>query len=462
MKNIVGIHFFEKNVRICICDDYNLYTDAMELPMSIRNANVLKDENAFRLSFEKIRAHMQENMGISDFDVILLIPDDYGIAEEKELLQMAERCDVHLIRTCRETAALAVYVNREFRAEDGITILSAVVTDDRVGIAKYDMGEEVRRLETVLVTEGTGSRGILNYISKRGPSLMFEHMPDAVFFTGSFNAGVNFEQAAVSGLGRSGIDIKMLDPSCLIEGLGFICGSVEDRPMAEGIRFSDVISVYPLGISVNQEILRFEAAPLTGECVCETIDHFPEPEGGTDRFILYEERCSVFKKVAEWFPSDENLGKLRRRPAEVGVEAGKSGTFSLVIQDKESGVSFAFSAKDAGDRKEAGKEESVSSFVEKILPIIDNLEYAAKYAKDDSNPYAQGIIQSYQKAVDILEQSGVKLISGEGEPFDFNLQNAVAHVADGDLPENTVKQVMQTGYMYQGKVLRPAQVIVAN
>ena len=70
--------------------------------------------------------------------------------------------------------------------------------------------------------------------------------------------------------------------------------------------------------------------------------------------------------------------------------------------------------------------------------------------------------KSYEKAVEILEQNGVTRITGEGRPFDFNLQNAVAHVSDGDLPENTVKQVMQAGYMYQGKVLRTAQVIVAN
>ena len=62
----------------------------------------------------------------------------------------------------------------------------------------------------------------------------------------------------------------------------------------------------------------------------------------------------------------------------------------------------------------------------------------------------------------ILEENGVTLITGEGEPFDFNLQNAVAHIADVDLPENTVKQVMQTGYVYKGKVIRTASVIVAN
>ena len=56
----------------------------------------------------------------------------------------------------------------------------------------------------------------------------------------------------------------------------------------------------------------------------------------------------------------------------------------------------------------------------------------------------------------------VTVITGEGEPFDYNTQTAVAHVSDVELPDNTVKQVMQAGYMYKGKVLRTASVIVAN
>ena len=107
-------------------------------------------------------------------------------------------------------------------------------------------------------------------------------------------------------------------------------------------------------------------------------------------------------------------------------------------------------------------EMDITTFIEKIIPIIDNLEYASKFAKEADNPYTQGIIQSYTQAINILEQNGVKVISGEGEPFDYNLQNAVAHVTDVDLPENTVKQVMQTGYMFKGKVIRTASVIVAN
>ncbi len=462
MKNIVGVHFWDKNARICIADDYNIYTDSMELPMSIRNADILKDESAFRLSFEKIRDHMLENMGIRDFDVVLAVPDDLGLSEEKALKQMAEACDVTVLRTYRETAALAAYVNQEFQVENGVSILSAFVNDDRIGVAVYEMGDRIRRMDTVLVTENAGAGNVLTHVRKFGPRLLFEHMADAVFFTGGFNACMTFEQAASAGLGRSGVDIKMLDASCVIEGLGFLCGSLERRPVSEGIHLEDTISVYPMGISMDQEILRFDTDTVAyGEAAGE-VEHFPEPEGSRDHVVLYEERKGRFRRVAEWYPSEDRIAAFRRRPVRIGLDQGAEAAYSVFIQDKESGYKLQLTDQDSTGEGNDTKEESVATFIEKILPIIDNLEYAAKYAEDDTNPYAQGILQSYQKAVAILEENGVSRITGEGKPFDFNLQNAVAHVVDGDLPENTVKQVMQAGYMYQGKVLRTAQVIVAN
>ena len=463
MKNVIGVHFWEKSARICICDDYNIYTDTMELPMSIRNADVLRDEKAFRLSFEKIHAHMQENMGISDFDLVLTVPDDYGLRESMELRELAKSCDMDLLRTYSESMCLAAYVNQEFRVENGVTILSAFVTEDRVGIAGYEMGDIVRCLESVLVTEQTGTRGVLPHIQKAGPELLYRHMPDALFFTGTFNAGMTFEQAATAGLGRSGIDVKMLDAKCVIEGLGFLCGSLEQRPVAGITDFRSIATPYPLAVSVNGEIRIY---PKDQECPGESFgepDVFPEPADQKPQIALFEERRGKLMKIAENVPSPDDMDTFRKKEIRTGIHVDRDGTCSVILEETESSrKKYFILGREEEGAASAAKEDSVATFAENILPIIDNLEYAARYAEDETNPYAQGIRQSYQKAVQILEENGVTRITGEGEPFDFNLQNAVAHVADGDLPENTVKQVMQAGYMYQGKVLRPAQVIVAN
>ena len=178
---------------------------------------------------------------------------------------------------------------------------------------------------------------------------------------------------------------------------------------------------------------------------------------------VYEKKQDRLVKIGGLKVPKDNLTDFYKKPVWVGIGADEHRALTLLIQqmDSDKYIELPIGSTDGGAGAE-DKEETVADFVEKILPIIDNLEYASKFAQDPDNPYTKGIIQSYENAVKILEENGITIISGEGEPFDFNLQNAVAHIADVDLPENTVKQVMQTGYVYKGKVIRTASVIVAN
>ena len=62
----------------------------------------------------------------------------------------------------------------------------------------------------------------------------------------------------------------------------------------------------------------------------------------------------------------------------------------------------------------------------------------------------------------MLEDAGVKAMDAAGKPFDPNLHNAVMHVDDEALGENTVAEEFQKGYTYRERVLRHAMVKVAN
>ena len=61
-----------------------------------------------------------------------------------------------------------------------------------------------------------------------------------------------------------------------------------------------------------------------------------------------------------------------------------------------------------------------------------------------------------------LEKMGVQEIEAQGKPFDPNLHDAVMHVENDDLPENTVAVVMRRGYVMGERVIRHAMVQVAN
>lgn len=121
-------------------------------------------------------------------------------------------------------------------------------------------------------------------------------------------------------------------------------------------------------------------------------------------------------------------------------------------------------------RKRTEKEKSTmfdmgaKSVVEKLLPIIDNFErgFAGLSEEQMSDPFVSGMDMVYKQLIKTLADMGVEPIEAVGKPFDPNLHNAVMHVEDENLGENTVAQEFQKGYLYHGSVVRHSMVQVAN
>jgi len=119
-------------------------------------------------------------------------------------------------------------------------------------------------------------------------------------------------------------------------------------------------------------------------------------------------------------------------------------------------------------RKRTIKEKStiyndgVGDTLEKLLPVVDNFERALAAFDDKESSLYKGIDMIFRQLSDILKRSGVEAVPGEGGKFDPNVHHAVAHVEDENLEENVVVEVLQKGYKYKEKVLRPSMVKVAN
>lgn len=100
-----------------------------------------------------------------------------------------------------------------------------------------------------------------------------------------------------------------------------------------------------------------------------------------------------------------------------------------------------------------------------LLSVIDHLGFALKHAGEAGEAVQglqQGVELVYKQFRDVLEKFGVKPFAAEGEPFDPAKHDAMMQVVTGDVPENTVVQVMQEGYLYHEKVLRHAKVGVSK
>ena len=108
---------------------------------------------------------------------------------------------------------------------------------------------------------------------------------------------------------------------------------------------------------------------------------------------------------------------------------------------------------------------ALDKFSADLLPVVDNLERAlsAISADDESQKaVAEGIELTLKSFVDVLARFKIEPIDPAGQPFDANLHQAVSMVPNPDLEPNTVMDVFQKGYTLNGRLIRPAMVIVSK
>lgn len=138
--------------------------------------------------------------------------------------------------------------------------------------------------------------------------------------------------------------------------------------------------------------------------------------------------------------ADGNKEKYTRLMAEFDNARARS--------EKENSKMFDYGAKDT---------------LEKLLPIVDDFERALENIPEaEKGAFSDGIEMIYKKLMDTLRGIGVEPMNAVDKQFDPNFHNAVIHVEDENLPENTVIEEMQKGYMYKDQVLRHSMVKVAN
>ncbi len=154
------------------------------------------------------------------------------------------------------------------------------------------------------------------------------------------------------------------------------------------------------------------------------------------------------------------------------LESTREEIQSLKTQLQEANDKFLrlFSEFD-NHRKRVAKERqelyktAAEGVISALLPVLDDLERASEVAraKADGNAEEEGVVLIYNKFKAILKQKGVEEIPAEGEAFNTDYHDAVTHLpAENKEEKGKVKEVLQKGYLLNGKVIRHARVVVAN
>ncbi|MFP4295777.1 MAG: nucleotide exchange factor GrpE [Halothiobacillaceae bacterium] len=107
---------------------------------------------------------------------------------------------------------------------------------------------------------------------------------------------------------------------------------------------------------------------------------------------------------------------------------------------------------------------ALERFVEGLLPVVDSLEMGLEAAARDEasvDTIREGTEMTLRMMLQALEKNGVEVVSPEGERFDPDLHQAMSMQPDDGEP-NRVVGVMQKGYRLNGRVVRPALVVVSK
>ncbi|MGI8819845.1 MAG: nucleotide exchange factor GrpE [Chthoniobacterales bacterium] len=120
--------------------------------------------------------------------------------------------------------------------------------------------------------------------------------------------------------------------------------------------------------------------------------------------------------------------------------------------------------KRAAREKDEAMKYANSSLLERLIPIIDNFELglAAARAEGEKSPVYSGMSMVLKQLTDFLADNGLQPIDAEGQKFDPNLHEAIAHEANGRVPENTVIRQTRRGYRLKDRLLRPSSVVVSS
>lgn len=171
----------------------------------------------------------------------------------------------------------------------------------------------------------------------------------------------------------------------------------------------------------------------------------------TDQAPPAESGAAPEEGAAETAPSDD---------ATIDVET-LVATLEAVTAERDSHLAdlqrltaeFANFRRQATRRQTETIEHAASGLAEKLLPVLDACEAAIAHGATDVEPI-------HGTLVDALRKEGLERVAALSEPFDPELHEAVMHAEGDGSGGPVVVDVMRSGYVWNGRVLRPAMVKV--
>lgn len=151
------------------------------------------------------------------------------------------------------------------------------------------------------------------------------------------------------------------------------------------------------------------------------------------------------------------------------LQAALAKSEATVLEQRDSVLRAKAEMENARRRAEGEVEKArkfaLERFAGELLPVADNLERALQLSDPENEaikPMIEGVEITLKSFISTIEKFGLKIIDPQGEAFNPELHQAMSMQESSDVPPNTVMAVMQKGYEINGRLLRPAMVMVSR
>lgn len=191
-----------------------------------------------------------------------------------------------------------------------------------------------------------------------------------------------------------------------------------------------------------------------------------EPEESATVDELAAKRLDDVEETAE---SDSAETSTALQEAEDALEAAQAEIEALKDQALRAAAETENVRKRADRSIENAHKYALERFVGDLLPAVDSFERAVTAARevkstagDAVDAVAEGVELSLKLLVEAMERQGIEVVDPLGAPFDPKLHEAMTMVENAEAEPGTVIEVFQKGYTVNGRLTRPARVIVAR
>ena len=187
-----------------------------------------------------------------------------------------------------------------------------------------------------------------------------------------------------------------------------------------------------------------------------------QPQSEQDEVLKDDETAPQEEAVAaESADAPEEELSLEEKVVRLAEEAAGARDTALRAQADAQNVQ-----RRAEQDVERARKFALEQFAKELLAVVDNMERAleATDGLDDDvvKPITEGVELTLKSFLAALKKFNVEAVDPQGEPFDPNLHQAMSMVENNDVEPNSVIAVMQKGYTLNGRLLRPAMVMVSK